>query len=1742
MALDEAPNAETGAVNTPTVRTRSANRIDHQKILNDFYNGDQAFYHNVLQQDAEDASANLKPFLVHVETRCNSYKNAKRVSDTWVNQLEQDQAKMDSLLSVFVKAVNACVSFDLAFKKGANVDAFKLKMTTARDGVTRCNKMITETLAACESVLAEYYAESAGAGQTRNRRRRRVSDDESDDEETRDTPASNFKAMCKPDKLQHNDTPSKFEEWVDQVKGYCHASELLRANILTQQQVILRCVDSDLRTYLMRLMGKTTPLFGINVRSVEDARAEPGSIVAYLNDKFKCSHPLSARRLHLFRLVQQSGQTWSSYYEQWMKAFKAADMSAELVSDVVPVTLLMAGTLDEKLIDEFQRLKNPTCQMLYDTAVEFEANRRVRKVMRVNDSAKVNRTESERKKPYRGGNADNYIKQHFKKLEAEGRCCKCAEKIGSQGEEAHKKSCKANGAKCKYCSSKGFGSRAKGHLEAACAKKLHAQVRNIDADGADDESASTRSPQSSSEEEYDDGAEIHRITVEDSSSDDDSSEEEYESDDEETNWVDDWMANSDEEADDNDWAPLPGYYSYSSDDEECPEDKTEQEDHDDDSLRLQQAQVLKLSQQQGEAFSSLVSRFDNSWDQAKMGKLSTEELQGLMHEARRPSKSVRRRRRRRAAVARVKQAAANRQVPLVYVLEDISNVPKNVPVPMFDINFRQHERRGPWHSVAAIADTGANRSIFSLDVLKRAKIGIHSSRREKIKLASQQASMTSNGHVFLRVKTTGDSKKDYVVINALVSSSLKEDALISYDDLRRLRVIDDEFPLRSQHPRNSCINNNIEASVNYSHVDKLNEIADRYPDVFDAKNLKPLKVPPMEINVNRDDPDYKPLRVYTARKTPLHFEKNADELLKYLLDTGVIKRADPNRTYEWVSPAFFVPKRNGSARLVVDFSRLSQFADRTPHPFPSPRDVIRSIKPDSRWFITSDMKNGYYQLRLSEAAMGFTAFLLPQGLFVMCRGPQGLSSTSDVFVAATDHILEGLDLIKIIDDCLIQGVTPEDCLKTFEQLCERARKFGLTLTRDKLRLAQEVSFAGWVIGKDGIKSDPYKLAAIAEFPTPRNLRDLRSFCGAITQLNLLSPDIAHAMHGLRPLLKARNHFEWTDYHDKEFRKVRSLVSQEMTVKPFDMSLPTRIYVDASRLHGMGYALCQVETDTVKDEDGNDKSVERLRVVQCNSRALQPAETRYATNELECGALVWSILDSRHFVFGLKNFAVFTDHRPLEAIFRQPLADVVNARMLRMREKVSDYSFTVEWKSGSKMALADALSRNPVFTPPEEGDDTDDCAVINMISADPALQAMYDAAEQDKDYQSLLEAVRKGTPLKNLPENHHAKLYPSVYDNLSIHQSLLVLDDSRIVVPKSMRDFVIQQVHSAHSGIARCLQKARAEYFWLSMKNDITNAVLTCEQCQKHRASQPEEDVIKYPPTTEPMQLVGSDLFSFGGHQHVILADAYSGMIFVKRLKRETASAVIKALANIFRITGLPQHILTDNGPCYDAEEFSDFCLKHNIVPLKSSPGHPRSNGLSESHVNSAKTLLMKSDSFEEFENKMLDLITMPRSGDYQSPAEKFYGRKIRTLLPVLSDFYDPAEGKDKVTPAFAVGDRVRLQDIRTQLWDKRGTIVGIRMMGRSFEVSADDGGTYVRNRRFIKPLTEPKTGDTDDDPSQSATTPEDAKSSPDNSHVDGAPQDGRQELRTRGAAQRDLPAPRRSKRIAARRGGRNGQH
>ena len=140
--------------------------------------------------------------------------------------------------------------------------------------------------------------------------------------------------------------------------------------------------------------------------------------------------------------------------------------------------------------------------------------------------------------------------------------------------------------------------------------------------------------------------------------------------------------------------------------------------------------------------------------------------------------------------------------------------------------------------------------------------------------------------------------------------------------------------------------------------------------------VTPLNTEPMNISLNRSDPAYKPQRVATARKIPLHFQAEADKTLQWYIDSGVIEKVPDNETTEWCSPGFFVPKPNGKVRLVVDYRKINQFIERPIHPFPSPRDIVKDIKTESKWFIKMDASQGYYQTPVSYTHLTLPTILL----------------------------------------------------------------------------------------------------------------------------------------------------------------------------------------------------------------------------------------------------------------------------------------------------------------------------------------------------------------------------------------------------------------------------------------------------------------------------------------------------------------------------------------------------------------------------------------------------------------------------------------------------------------------------------------------------------------------------------------------------------------------------------------------
>ena len=102
--------------------------------------------------------------------------------------------------------------------------------------------------------------------------------------------------------------------------------------------------------------------------------------------------------------------------------------------------------------------------------------------------------------------------------------------------------------------------------------------------------------------------------------------------------------------------------------------------------------------------------------------------------------------------------------------------------------------------------------------------------------------------------------------------------------------------------------------------------------------------------------------------------------------------------------------------------------------------------------------------------------------------------------------------------------------------------------------------------------------------------------------------------------------------------------------------------------------------------------------------------------------------------------------------------------------------------------------------------------------------------------------------------------------------------------------------------------------------------------------------------------------------------------------------------------GIPELLITDNGPQYACNEFKEFTEKYDFKHTTSSPHFPQSNGQAERTVQTVKQLLSKSD--DPFLALLVYRATpLPWCG--YSPAQLLMGRNIRTNIPQATEYLVP---------------------------------------------------------------------------------------------------------------------------------------
>ena len=202
-----------------------------------------------------------------------------------------------------------------------------------------------------------------------------------------------------------------------------------------------------------------------------------------------------------------------------------------------------------------------------------------------------------------------------------------------------------------------------------------------------------------------------------------------------------------------------------------------------------------------------------------------------------------------------------------------------------------------------------------------------------------------------------------------------------------------------------------------------------------------------------------------------------------LLEDGIITES----TSPWNSPILVVPKKAGVDgekrwRLLADFRRLNEKTIGDAHPLPDITEILDQLG-QSKYFTCLDMVMGYHQIALAPGQGPQTAFSTKQGHWEYTRLLFGLKTAPATFQKLMNSELSGLTGTR----------------------CFVYRK--------------EVNYLGHQITEYGVKPDPQKVMAMAQFPQPTTTKQLKTFCGMISYYRRFIPNCSKIVSPLYKLLK-----------------------------------------------------------------------------------------------------------------------------------------------------------------------------------------------------------------------------------------------------------------------------------------------------------------------------------------------------------------------------------------------------------------------------------------------------------------------------------------------------------------------------------------------------------------------------------------------------------------------------------------------
>ena len=125
-----------------------------------------------------------------------------------------------------------------------------------------------------------------------------------------------------------------------------------------------------------------------------------------------------------------------------------------------------------------------------------------------------------------------------------------------------------------------------------------------------------------------------------------------------------------------------------------------------------------------------------------------------------------------------------------------------------------------------------------------------------------------------------------------------------------------------------------------------------------------------------------------------------------------------------------------------------------------------------------------------------------------------------------------------------------------------------------------------------------------------------------------------------------------------------------------------------------------------------------------------------------------------------------------------------------------------------------------------------------------------------------------------------------------------------------------------------------------MTTELKDYLSKCDICLAYRQTPSKEPLEQH--VFKGTSLVGIDLCEFQGHTLLALVDYHSNFIEVERITNLT-SGVTKVLMTMFSRYGVPDQVMSDNGPQFSSVEFRSFARNWGFEHITVSPCYLQSN-------------------------------------------------------------------------------------------------------------------------------------------------------------------------------------------------------